>query len=125
MNIASSTPTRVSRHSSESRPPVDTAMLGMLANFPSVRFFGSVIGPESVLAHCLTVGTVISLRHLPICTTSGMSAPSGALVMVNVPSGAVSAVVIGLPEKRASQEHEVLLTPSGMGLSAPPGLLGM
>ena len=66
-------------------------MFGMLANFPSCRFLGSVILPaEFEVLHCAIDGTVISLRHLPIWTTSGMFAPSGTLFSVNFPSVSVS-----------------------------------
>src|SRR5580693_3251293 len=114
---ASSTPTRVSRHSSVSAPPVDTAMFGMLAYAPSLRFLGKLILPAEFDVHCVTDGRVISLRHLPICTTSGICAPSGTLFSVKFPAVSVSAYVIGSPEKSASHEQEVLLTPMGMGWS--------
>ena len=100
--------------------PVDTAMFGMLAYCPSDRFLGSVILPASVDAHCAIDGMVISLRHLPICTTSGMFCPSGTPVSVNLPFVSVTAYAIGSPEKSAPHEHELVPTPMGMESSFPP-----
>ncbi len=52
---------------------------------------------RSFAPHLVTVGIFSCVRHLPTCTTSGMSVPSGAFVSVNLPSGPVSALAIGWP----------------------------
>jgi hypothetical protein len=85
---------------------------------------GKLILPAEFDVHCVTDGRVISLRHLPICTTSGICAPSGTLFSVKFPAVSVSAYVIGSPEKSASHEQEVLLTPMGKGWSYPPWEFG-
>ena len=102
---ALSTPMRLRRHSSESAPPVATAMLGMS---PSEWFLGSrstfgaamlaTAAIESLSWHLLTLGIVYCMRHLPTCTTSGMFAPSGTPVSVNLPSASVTVYAIGRPE---------------------------
>jgi hypothetical protein len=100
-----STPMRLSRHSSESAPPVATAMLGMS---PSVWFFGrrstfgAAIAAVAILAslswHFDTLGSVYCMRHFPTCTTSGMFAPSGTPVRVKLPDASVTVYAIGNPE---------------------------
>ena len=126
VNSAASTPARVSRHSSESAPPVETAMFGRLANIPSEWFLGRLMLPAGLSWHAVTLGTMISLRHLPIWTTSGMFFPAGAFLMVNVPSGAVIASAMGSsPSKSAPHEQDELLMPSGMRGSVPPCVFGM
>src|SRR5580704_15843639 len=104
---AASRPMRRSRHSSESAPPVDTAMSGMS---PSVPFFGRLIVPAEVALHAV-VFTVSCLRHLPTWMTSGMFVPTGAFVMVNFPLVSVVVYTIGLPWKSAL--HEQAAAPVG------------
>src|SRR5271163_1309266 len=59
-----SIPIRRSKHSSESAPPVEIAMLGMS---PSLWFEGSVSFVAIGLSvHELTLATEVCFRHLPI-----------------------------------------------------------
>lgn len=72
---------------------------------------------ESVLAtHGVTLSSMMTRRHLPDCTTSGMPAPvgmpvpAGTLVSVNVPSVAVVVTATALSD--AAPPHVSQVTPS-------------
>ncbi len=102
---ALSTPMRLSKHSSESAPPVEMAMFGMS---PSLWFLGrrktagaaifAAAAAAGLSAHLFTVGSTYCLRHLPTCTTRGMFDPSGTPSSVNFPAASVTANAIGIPD---------------------------
>ena len=77
----------------------------------------TVFGSLNALSwHFVTVGRMILRRHLPIWMTSGMFVPDGAFMILNFPSGPLSAAATGVPEIGESQRsHDA---PVGTGPSA-------
>ena len=78
--------------------PIEIAICGMLTigSLPSADD-GRLIFPALLLVHAVTLAIVVCVRHFPICTTTGMFVPLGALVMVNVPSVPDVARAMGWP----------------------------
>src|SRR5579862_2544946 len=97
-------------------------MSGMLSSgelSPCLRGRRRVPSVGVVVAQEGTMGMVRWRRHLPSWRTSGMFAPTGALVMVKVPSAAVVALTSGPPEAGAWQDLHT--GPDGMGSSGAFG----
>ena len=118
VNSAWSMPIFRSTHSVWSASPVATAMSGMS---PSERLRGMRVrdGGRAVVVHAAMLGMVSWRRQRPSWMTSGMSAPTGTLPRVNVPSGAVCVATSGLPV--TSPPHWLHCTPAAKGSTGPFG----
>ncbi len=116
-NSASSTPILRRVHSTASHEPVRSAIRGMS---PWLWFLGIVKFAAVFGMHELVMSTLNCRRQRPSWTTTLMPVPTGTLVRVNVPSGAVYAVTSGLPAAVAPHTSHVI--PAGNGSS--PGSFG-
>ena len=100
VNSVSSTPILRITHSSASTAPVENAMSGMS---PSPLFLGKrvSVAATAVLVHDATLGIFTWRRQRPSWMTSGMLAPTGTFLSVNLPSTPVTALTSGEPDEGA------------------------
>ena len=111
-------PSFLTKHSSESAPPVVIAILGISpsALLRGRRVSSAATGEDE---HCATAGTITFLRQRPIWTTKGNSAPPGTSFRTKSPFASVSAVAIGLPDGVVPHLSQVV--PSAKGSSSALG----
>ena len=77
-----------STHSRPSTEPVTKPMSGMLSHIVLwcwIEGIASVPFPMAVFTHDATLGSVTTRRQRPFWMTTGMFAPTGMSVMVNMP----------------------------------------
>ncbi len=119
VNSASSMPILRITHSSESTAPVTKAMSGMS---PSLLLRGRRVSvePTTVFVHEATLGITTWRRQRPVCMTSGMFAPTGALRMVKAPFTSVMALTSGEPLTLSL--HCSQATPAAKGITGAFGM---